>query len=215
MSDSERPETAAFGSSRRSSSISATSSPAFAVARSQAEARLKELETTGGDGELVSPERVSVRSSTRTPASTVGSKPRGARDTADARPRAILRQQTQGGRNDDRQRRRRHASRSSARSTRSGATPPEHTRAVAEYLDRRFEQMMRAGNVVEAQQGRDPRRAADHRRAVRGARSRRRSWPTSMKRLSSEIRPLLPPAKRSRLRATSRRWRFLPFAYAA
>jgi cell division protein ZapA len=72
---------------------------------------------------------------------------------------------------------------------------PERTRAVAEHVDRVIRDTMRAGNIVEAQKGAilaalsitdelfDAREAGD---GVAGA----------MKRLSAEIRPWLPPAKR-------------------
>jgi cell division protein ZapA len=72
---------------------------------------------------------------------------------------------------------------------------PERTRAVAEHVDRVIRDTMRAGNIVEAQKGAilaalsitdelfDAREAGDD---VAG----------SMKRLSGEIRPWLPPAKR-------------------
>ena len=72
---------------------------------------------------------------------------------------------------------------------------PERTRAVAEHVDRVIRDTMRAGNIVEAQKGAilaalsitdelfDAREAGDN---VAG----------SMKRLSGEIRPWLPPAKR-------------------
>ena len=72
---------------------------------------------------------------------------------------------------------------------------PERTRAVAEHVDKVIRETMRAGNIVEAQKGAilaalsitdelfDAREAGDD---VAG----------SMKRLSAEIRPWLPPAKR-------------------
>jgi cell division protein ZapA len=72
---------------------------------------------------------------------------------------------------------------------------PERTRAVAEHVDRVIRDTMRAGNIVEAQKGAilaalsitdelfDAKEAGD---GLAG----------SMKRLSGEIRPWLPPAKR-------------------
>ncbi|MGI8401697.1 MAG: cell division protein ZapA [Gemmatimonadaceae bacterium] len=72
---------------------------------------------------------------------------------------------------------------------------PERTRAVAEHVDNVIKQTMRAGNIVEAQKAAilaalsitdelfDAREAGD---ALAG----------SMKQLSAEIRPWLPPAKR-------------------
>jgi cell division protein ZapA len=79
-------------------------------------------------------------------------------------------------------------------SIRSDASP-ERTRAVAEHVDNAIRETMRAGNIVEAQKGAilaalsiadelfDAREAGD---GLAG----------SMKRLSGEIRPWLPPAKR-------------------
>jgi cell division protein ZapA len=79
-------------------------------------------------------------------------------------------------------------------SIRSDASP-ERTRAVAEHVDNVIRETMRAGNIVEAQKGAilaalsitdelfDAREAGEH---LAG----------SMKRLSAEIRPWLPPAKR-------------------
>ncbi len=72
---------------------------------------------------------------------------------------------------------------------------PERTRAVAEHVDKVIRDTMRAGNIVEAQKAAilaalsitdelfDAREAGDE---LAG----------SMKRLSTEIRPWLPPAKR-------------------
>ena len=72
---------------------------------------------------------------------------------------------------------------------------PERTRAVAEHVDDVIKQTMKAGNIVEAQKAAilaalsitdelfDAREAGD-------------DLAGSMKRLSGEIRPWLPPAKR-------------------
>jgi cell division protein ZapA len=72
---------------------------------------------------------------------------------------------------------------------------PERTRAVAEHVDNVIKQTMRAGNIVETQKAAilaalsitdelfDAREAGD-------------GLAESMKRLSGEIRPWLPPAKR-------------------
>jgi cell division protein ZapA len=72
---------------------------------------------------------------------------------------------------------------------------PERTRAVAEHVDKIIRDTMRAGNIVETQKAAilaalsitdelfDAREAGDE---LAG----------SMKRLSAEIRPWLPPAKR-------------------
>lgn len=75
-------------------------------------------------------------------------------------------------------------------SIRSDATP-EHTRAVAEHVDQVIRETMRAGNIVETAKG-----------AILAALSitdelfQARSLTADMKRLSAEIRPWLPPAKR-------------------
>ena len=74
-------------------------------------------------------------------------------------------------------------------------TPPEHTRAVAEYLDSVARQVMAGGNVVESNRAVilaalqvtaelfEERQAGE---AVSG----------SMKQLSDQVRRLLPPARR-------------------
>jgi cell division protein ZapA len=79
-------------------------------------------------------------------------------------------------------------------SIRSDASP-ERTRAVAEHVDNVIKETMRAGNIVEAQKAAilaalsitdelfDAREAGDE---LAG----------SMRRLSGEVRPWLPPAKR-------------------
>ena len=72
---------------------------------------------------------------------------------------------------------------------------PERTRAVAEHVDNVIKQTMRAGNIVETQKAAilaalsitdelfDAREAGD-------------DIASSMRRLSEEVRPWLPPAKR-------------------
>jgi cell division protein ZapA len=74
-------------------------------------------------------------------------------------------------------------------------TPPEHTKAVADYLDSIARQVMSSGNVVES-----------NRAVVLAAlritaelfaeRQVSEELSGSMKQLSDEIRRLLPPAKR-------------------
>src|SRR3954471_2365331 len=74
-------------------------------------------------------------------------------------------------------------------------TPPEHTRAVAEYLDGVARQVMAGGNVVESNRAailgalRLPSELFEESQAVE-------STSNSMKQLSDEVRRLLPPAKR-------------------
>jgi cell division protein ZapA len=74
-------------------------------------------------------------------------------------------------------------------------TPPEHTKAVAEYLDGVARQVMSSGNVVESNRAvvlaalRVTAELFAERQASEGLSS-------SMKQLSDEIRRLLPPAKR-------------------
>jgi len=74
-------------------------------------------------------------------------------------------------------------------------TPPEHTRAVAEYLDSVARQVMAGGNVVESNRAvilaalRVTAELFEERRASE-------SISGSMKQLSGEVRRLLPPAKR-------------------
>jgi len=77
-------------------------------------------------------------------------------------------------------------------------TPPEHTKAVAQYLDQTIRQVMSGGQIVES-----------HRAIVLAAlritgelfEERRVSsdLTTAMTSLSEEVRPLLPPAKRKSL----------------
>jgi cell division protein ZapA len=74
-------------------------------------------------------------------------------------------------------------------------TPPEHTRAVAEYLDGVARQVMSGGNVVESNRAvilaalRVTAELFEERRAGE-------SISGAMKQLSDEVRRLLPPAKR-------------------
>jgi len=74
-------------------------------------------------------------------------------------------------------------------------TPPEHTRAVAQYLDQAIRKVMASGGVVES-----------HRAVVLAAlqvtgelfeaRSAMKETDASIEALSEFVRPLLPPAKR-------------------
>jgi Cell division protein ZapA. len=72
---------------------------------------------------------------------------------------------------------------------------PEHTRAVAEHVDRVIRQTMSSGNIVEPAKG-----AILAALSITGelfeARQEAGSLAGDMKRLSGEIRPWLPPAKR-------------------
>ena len=74
-------------------------------------------------------------------------------------------------------------------------TPPEHTRAVARYLDQAIRDVMNSGNVVESN------RAAIL-AALRitaelfDAREISKELTAAMRSLSAELKPLLPPAKR-------------------
>jgi cell division protein ZapA len=79
-------------------------------------------------------------------------------------------------------------------SIRSDATP-EHTRAVAEHVDQVIRETMRAGNIVEAAKGAIL-AAISITDELFQAKSGNASLAGDMKRLSSEIRPWLPPAKR-------------------
>jgi cell division protein ZapA len=74
-------------------------------------------------------------------------------------------------------------------------TPPEHTKAVAEYLDGVARQVMSTGNVVESNRAVVP---AALRITAELFEERQASGDLSgsMKQLSDEIRRLLPPAKR-------------------
>ena len=79
-------------------------------------------------------------------------------------------------------------------SIRSDASP-ERTRAVAEHVDNVIKQTMRAGNIVEAQKGAIL-AALSITDELFDARDAGEEIAASMKRLSGEIRPWLPPAKR-------------------
>jgi cell division protein ZapA len=79
-------------------------------------------------------------------------------------------------------------------SIRSDASP-ERTRAVAEHVDDVIKQTMRAGNIVEAQKGAIL-AALSITDELFDARDAGEELAASMKRLSGEIRPWLPPAKR-------------------
>jgi cell division protein ZapA len=74
-------------------------------------------------------------------------------------------------------------------------TPPEHARAVAHYLDQAIREVMSSGAVVESS------RAAIL-AALRitaelfEARDTNHQLSAAMRSLSSELKPLLPPAKR-------------------
>jgi cell division protein ZapA len=72
---------------------------------------------------------------------------------------------------------------------------PERTRAVAEHVDRVIRDTMRAGNIVEAQKGAIL-AALSITDELFDAREAGEDVARSMKRLSGEIRPWLPPAKR-------------------
>ena len=74
-------------------------------------------------------------------------------------------------------------------------TPPEHTRAVAQYVDQAIRHVMNSGLVVES--GRAAILAAMQ---IAGelfeARAASDELTSSMRSLGEEIRPLLPPGKR-------------------
>jgi len=72
---------------------------------------------------------------------------------------------------------------------------PERTRAVAEHVDNVIRQTMRAGNIVEAQKGAIL-AALSITDELFDAREAGEELAGSMKRLSGEIRPWLPPAQR-------------------
>lgn len=74
-------------------------------------------------------------------------------------------------------------------------TPPEHTRAVAEYLDGAIREVMANGHVVES--GRASILAALRITAeLFDARAAAEEVTESLSALSTEVRRLLPPAKR-------------------
>lgn len=79
-------------------------------------------------------------------------------------------------------------------SIRSDATP-EHTRAVAEHVDRVIRETMRTGNIVETHKGAIL-AALSITDELFQARAGGGELVEDMKRLSGEIRPWLPPAKR-------------------
>jgi len=79
-------------------------------------------------------------------------------------------------------------------SIRSDATP-EHTRAVAEHVDQVIQETMRAGNIVETAKGAIL-AAISITDELFQARADGGALVGDMKRLSAEIRPWLPPAKR-------------------
>lgn len=72
---------------------------------------------------------------------------------------------------------------------------PERTRAVAEHVDNVIKQTMKAGNIVDAQKGAIL-AALSITDELFDAREAGGELAGSMKRLSGEIRPWLPPAKR-------------------
>jgi cell division protein ZapA len=79
-------------------------------------------------------------------------------------------------------------------SIRSDASP-ERTRAVAEHVDNVIKQTMRAGNIVEAQKAAIL-AALSITDELFDAREAGEDLAGSMRRLSGEVRPWLPPAKR-------------------
>ncbi len=72
---------------------------------------------------------------------------------------------------------------------------PERTRAVAEHVDNVIRQTMKAGNIVEAQKAAIL-AALSITDELFDAREGGEDLAGSMRRLSGEIRPWLPPAKR-------------------
>jgi cell division protein ZapA len=72
---------------------------------------------------------------------------------------------------------------------------PERTRAVAEHVDDVIKQTMRAGNIVETQKAAIL-AALSITDELFDAREAGKDLAGSMKRLSDEVRPWLPPAKR-------------------
>ena len=72
---------------------------------------------------------------------------------------------------------------------------PERTQAVAEHVDNVIKQTMRAGNIVDAQKAAIL-AALSITDELFDAREGGEELAGAMKRLSSEIRPWLPPAKR-------------------
>jgi cell division protein ZapA len=72
---------------------------------------------------------------------------------------------------------------------------PERTQAVAEHVDNVIKQTMRAGNIADAQKAAIL-AALSITDELFDAREAGQDLAAGMKRLSSEIRPWLPPAKR-------------------
>jgi cell division protein ZapA len=72
---------------------------------------------------------------------------------------------------------------------------PDRTRAVAEHVDNVIKETMRAGNIVEAQKAAIL-AALSITDELFDAREAGEDLAHAMKRLSGEIRPWLPPAKR-------------------
>ena len=72
---------------------------------------------------------------------------------------------------------------------------PERTQAVAEHVDNVIKQTMKAGNIVDAQKAAIL-AALSITDELFDAREAGEDLAGSMKRLSAEIRPWLPPAKR-------------------
>ncbi len=72
---------------------------------------------------------------------------------------------------------------------------PDRTRAVAEHVDNVIKETMRAGNIVEAQKAAIL-AALSITDELFDAREAGENLVAGMKRLSGEIRPWLPPAKR-------------------
>jgi cell division protein ZapA len=72
---------------------------------------------------------------------------------------------------------------------------PERTRAVAEHVDNVIKQTMRAGNIVETQKAAIL-AALSITDELFDAREAGEDLAGSMRRLSEEVRPWLPPAKR-------------------
>ena len=75
-------------------------------------------------------------------------------------------------------------------------TPPEHARAVAQYLDQAIRAVMSSGGRGRDQPGGRARRPPDHGRAVRGQGDAGGDERVD-RALSDYVRPLLPPAKRT------------------
>jgi cell division protein ZapA len=72
---------------------------------------------------------------------------------------------------------------------------PERTRIVAEHVDDVIKETMRAGNIVDAQKGAIL-AALSITDELFDAREAGQDLAGSMKRLSAEVKPWLPPAKR-------------------